>query len=391
MRRSWLLLLPLVFLVSSGYLAGELARREQGRVLGEQARRLNRSVEETVLANVAEKPSTFAFQGAGSCASQACHNADGLTGFAGREYRIALERDFRAERPRVRDKHAQAFDVLWNDKSVQMLRRWKGTAGPVHPEREALCLRCHVGPAFNQQPAFLADGVSCEACHGPAERWLAAHFRPEWQQLSASERRNEGMWDTRSIAGRVQICLDCHVGGPNAEVNHDLIAAGHPWLHFDVADYHRRWHKHWDTAKDFALVGEKDFERRLGVFGQVASAAASLRLLAERACDEKRPWPEFAELDCAGCHHHLKADAAKSSGVSAGAPPFNTWYIAKLPPAIAGAKQALRLQEALHELRDRMAAWHPDRKAVNARAKAAVEDLESWMRRWEEQPSQELP
>lgn len=372
--------LPCVFLVSSGYLAGELARQGSDLVPGEQPRRLKISVMEDGI--VAEKRHTFALQGAGSCAAQACHNADGLTGFSGREYRIALERDLSADRPRVKDKHAQAYEVLWNGKSIQMLRRWKETAGEVHPEREVLCLRCHVGPAAAQESAFLADGVSCEACHGPAEKWLAAHFRPDWKRLSASERRDLGMWDTRSVASRVQVCLDCHVGSAAAEVNHDLIAAGHPWLHFEALDYHRRWHKHWDTAKDYGAAGAKDFEVNLWEFGQAASAQASLRLLAARARDENRPWAEFAEYDCAACHHPLKAGVVARPTAKAGAPAYNTWYTAELSKALGEQVISPKLERALSELRDLMATWHPNRKEVSARAKVASEELAKGLPRW---------
>lgn len=349
----------------------------------------------------------FALQGAGSCAAAACHNADAVTGFQGREYRISLERDFGGDVARVKDKHAQAFAVLFEERSQRMVRQWKGWPAdqPVHPEREALCLRCHVHPNLERQAFRTADGVaqfrwedgvSCEACHGPAERWLAAHFRPGWKELSAARRAEFGMSDTRSVLGRVRMCVDCHVGSPDAEVNHDLIAAGHPWLKFEAADYHARWHKHWDVAKDknpsMSARATTDFEARLWLVGQVASAKAALELLAERARDTKRPWPEFAEHDCFACHHDLKAASKQyNAGDALGAPAWNTWHTAMLTSALATTNDPTTMDNTLKELRKLMATWRPARTEVAAKAEQAIRELDAWLIHWQHAEPRAMP
>jgi hypothetical protein len=48
--------------------------------------------------------------------------------------------------------------------------------------------------------------------------------------------------------------------------------------------------------------------------GQLGAARASLELLADRASDPKRPWPEFSEYSCFACHHGLKDDAWRRNG-----------------------------------------------------------------------------
>ena len=346
----------------------------------------------------------FELQGAGSCAAQACHNADALTG-GRREYHIALERDFTGVSPRVKDKHAQAYEVLFDERSHRILRHWKGLAATsaVHPEREALCLRCHVHPGFDRHPLRvvdgvtqfrLEDGVSCEACHGPAEHWLAAHFRPGWKALSAQQRAEFGMSDTRSVAGRVQLCMDCHVGRPDAQVDHDLIAAGHPWLRFEFGDYHAKWHKHWEIAKDKDSSvdprARRDFEARAWLVGQVASAQTALDLLASRARDGKRPWPEFAEQDCFACHHDLREPNQRLPRPGkAGMPIWNAWYTAMAPVAVGADGVANELERSLVELRRLMAAWQPPRAPVAAHAEQASAQLERWLTQWgEREPSQ---
>ena len=223
----------------------------------------------------------------------------------------ALQRDFATEAAPFRDKHASAFEVLFEERSRRMLQSYKQlpSLAEARPEREALCLRCHVDPAYDVHTTDrsgagrrlrLEDGVSCETCHGPAQHWLAEHFRPAWRELSVTAKAERGMRDLSAPLGRVQACLGCHVGSEHADVDHDLIAAGHPWLRFDFADHHERWHKHWHIATDPVVL-----DAGTKALGAAASAQASLRLLAARAADARRVWPEFAAYDCAGCHQHL--------------------------------------------------------------------------------------
>ena len=38
----------------------------------------------------------------------------------------------------------------------------------------------------------LADGVSCESCHGPAERWLTVHYQAGFKEKSVEEKASTG-------------------------------------------------------------------------------------------------------------------------------------------------------------------------------------------------------
>ena len=117
---------------------------------------------------------------------------------------------------------------------------------------------------------------------------------------------------------RAQSCAQCHVGSPHREVNHDLIAAGHPRLNYEHAAYHGRLHKHWRDEQD--RRNNPEYELQLWAAGQLGSAEAALKLLQWRAGggeDEqtgasdnasvttKPVWPEFAEYECSACHHNL--------------------------------------------------------------------------------------
>ncbi len=241
-------------------------------------------------------------------------------------------------------------------------------------------------PGFDTHPVRLRDGVaqfrvedgvSCEACHGPAERRLAPHFRSGWAALSSADRLALGQSDSRSLRGRIRLCVDCHVGAAGMDVNHDLIAAGHPRLSFEFASFHYVLHKHWDYAKDRDPTadprGRRDFEARAWLLGQLVSARAALALLADRAADRARPWPEFAEYDCAACHHDLGKPPPPRAGKLGTLPP-SRWYTSLVPDAFAGLGVSfdVPMRDALAEIGSAMATNRPDRRQVGDRARRAV-------------------
>src|SRR6476660_5000791 len=100
-----------------------------------------------------------------------------------------------------------------------------------------------------------SEGVGCEACHGNASSWYGPHTGDTW---SAANRpalyQTHGMHKLYDVGERALVCAGCHVGAPADEkrgypvprdMNHDMIAAGHPRLNFDFADYQRRLPPHW--------------------------------------------------------------------------------------------------------------------------------------------------
>jgi hypothetical protein len=92
-----------------------------------------------------------------------------------------------------------------------------------------------------------------------------------------------------------------------------MIAAGHPRLNFDFAEYQRRLPKHWlekERTEDGYKPRSPDFPVKEWLIGRAAHAEAAYALLADRAeraekGDERTPWPEFAEFNCAACHHDI--------------------------------------------------------------------------------------
>ena len=186
------------------------------------------------------------------------------------------------------------------------------------PHREALCLRCHAvdsGSDLAIRDQILSEGVGCSACHGPAEKWISVHYLPEWKTLSPRAKwQDYGFVPTKNLVARTLKCASCHVGDGEREVNHDLIAAGHPRLAFEAARFHYQpdYRKHWSER-----TPQPDFEIRAWVVGQAATlrtAAELLRSRTERAAagDNSTPWPEFEGLSCYACHQ--KVGEAKLRG-----------------------------------------------------------------------------
>ncbi len=326
----------------------------------------------------------FRLQGTASCAAAACHNGNGPRGALRSEYTTWA----------AYDPHARAFEALLDDRSRTItanLRKQDEKTPPA--EENALCLNCHVHSgartlgAEKEAPRHerfsLQDGVGCESCHGPAEKWLSEHYSPAWRARSSEEKAALGLWPTKNLTARAELCAGCHVGHNGRDVNHDLTAAGHPRLSFELSAYHATLPKHWDVRKD--TQGRPAFDAELWSIGQVVSARAALALLRDRVAGPDRPWPELAEHDCFACHHDLtdqkwRRDPARVKG-RLGSPEWGTWYFAEAdvvsrnPPRPGLAYP----EKPLGELRRLMRLPDADRRRVGDEAGRAADALAGWV------------
>jgi hypothetical protein len=176
-----------------------------------------------------------------------------------------------------------------------------------------------------------------------------------------------------TMVDRARTCTACHVGSGNRDVNHDLIAAGHPRLNFEFDTYLANLPRHWQP--------ERDKERASAwQVGQLVSAEAALELLAYRADSKNgQPWPEFAEYDCFACHHDLKAKSWRQQRGYAdrvpGTLPWSDWYAA-LPRFIdRSLSDAPKIHDGFVALRAEMSKPMPDRTRVATEARALAELL----------------
>ncbi len=174
---------------------------------------------------------------------------------------------------------------------------------------------------------------------------------------------------------RYRMCVECHVGCGERDVNHDLIAAGHPRLRFEAALFTERMPHHWPAEK------APSFEALSWATGQVLAARTELNLLAYRAdaaAAQRKPWPEFAAYDCASCHHLPRwKTTASEEEVTPGRLRLETWYCDMLPALTDGNAQATAIQQKMDQLRRLLKEPFPDAKQVSALARAAAADLEA--------------
>jgi hypothetical protein len=241
--------------------------------------------------SVASIPSHY--DGVASCANSGCHGSTqplNTTRILQNEYYTWLSSD----------RHAQAYNVLFNDRSARVARnmRLKGKA-----YQEGVCLDCHttnVPASAVSGKVDVEDGVQCEACHGPASGWRAEHTMAGWTHEQSVAR---GMTDLRSLPTRASGCLSCHLGNDKKEVDHELIASGHPILAFELDNYTETMPPHWRRGKD-SQTADTHGARAFAV-GQAVAFSQSLDNLAHHARGQE--WPEFSDMSCINCHHSLES------------------------------------------------------------------------------------
>ena len=182
------------------------------------------------------------------------------------------------------------------------------------------------------------------------------------------------MYDTRDLVKRSEKCLSCHLGTPDKSVDHELIAAGHPDLYFELDSFMSVMPPHWK---------EVDKDPWFGVRALAVGQAVQLREQLRRVARESQGgiWPEYAELDCFACHHSLIA--AKDSwrqergyaGRRPGNPPWNLSRYVVLRHVIqeADSAAAQQLTSEVEKVYALVTALGSDRKQVAAEAASASE------------------
>jgi hypothetical protein len=260
-------------------------------------------------------------------------------------------------------------------------------------------LACHVTPAAagDSSPAAIEErqsGVGCEACHGYASRWLNQHTTEAWQRKEPVEKHAQGMTPPGDWKAFAEKCTGCHIGAPAdgkvplRDMNHDLIAAGHPRLNFEFGVYLANLPQHWSDK----IVKKRpaDFEARVWELGQLTSAHAALKLLEDRAGhanEEGRPWPELSEYDCYACHHDLKQpswrqDRPRDGRHKPGSLGWGDWYLSmprRLVPGNPGDGAALLA--SLDGLSEHMQRPYPHPETIRTEAKETADKFMAWLDR----------
>ncbi len=316
--------------------------------------------------------------GPGSCAATSCHGS--VKPIAGSR---VLQNEYSTWI--IKDKHSRAYQALMGDVGERMARILKLGA---KAEEAPKCLACHAlytTPEQRGRAFEIAEGVSCENCHGPASGWLGPHTTRSWAHEKSVAL---GMHDTRDVIHRTEKCLECHLGTKNKFVDHEMIAAGHPDLFFELDSFSAVMPRHWKTPResepgkpveDAAWVGLREWSAGQAVQLRVAMERLTWRARNERF-DKKNVWPEYSELSCFACHHAL-APARESwrqehgfTGRRPGDPAWNSsrYAVFRLLAKQVDSANAQELDRQLLAVSDEMSKLNSDRNAVASAASAAA-------------------
>jgi hypothetical protein len=325
-----------------------------------------------------DTPEPSKYLGPGSCAATSCHGS--VKPVAGSRI---LQNEYSTWI--LQDKHSRAYNALTGEIGERMARILKLES---KAEEAPKCLACHALYATPDQRGRnfeLADGVSCENCHGPASAWLGPHTTKDWPHEKSVAL---GMYDTRSVIHRTDRCLECHLGTKNKFVDHEMIAAGHPDLYFELDSFSAVMPRHWKVPResvpgkpveDAAWAGVRDWST-----GQAVQLRADMDRLVWRArnerFDKKDVWPEYAELSCFACHHSL--GPAKDSwrqehgyqGRRPGDPAWNSsrYAVFRLLARQIDSANGQELDKQMLTVSTEMSKLNPDRNVVATAASAAA-------------------
>ncbi|MCZ6698052.1 MAG: multiheme c-type cytochrome, partial [Planctomycetota bacterium] len=245
-------------------------------------------------------------KGARSCAKGGCHGAD-LSGrdegTFGKEWSIWYEK--------TEARHRKAYELLESERSKNMAALLSAFDQlESNPTERKDCLSCHAmdvpdSPEHTTQ-FKITEGVSCEACHGRATHWIESHSNNGWKSKTAEQKASLGMYDTRDLIRRAELCMSCHVGDDDRNVTHRMMAAGHPELPFELATDLIGVPHHWRNGRSFLNPKKNEgpaFHARVWAVGQ----AMLLRESARRAMRwaESSEGVELALFECYACHHEL--------------------------------------------------------------------------------------
>ena len=262
-------------------------------------------------------------EGVASCAGSSCHSRPVASGLVVRQNELITWQDPHSDA----GAHSRAWRALTQPRAQAITTRLG--LGPA--QAASACLGCHTDPAAGGQRGArfqVSDGVGCEACHGGSGGWIASHYAMGASHAGNVSRGLIALDDPKARAAR---CLDCHFGGPGATqfVTHQMMAAGHPRLTFEL-DLFTSLQKHHDIDADY-LSRHKTSAGAVKTWavGQAMALDRSLTLFGTR--NPSGAFPEFVFFDCQSCHRTITEDAKPKLTVEdnpgrpipLGAPPFN--------------------------------------------------------------------
>jgi len=323
------------------------------------------------LGGIAEANDAPSYVGPAACSSNNCHGS--VTP------RLDSERSLQNEYVTwyKSDRHAKAYDSLLTERGLRIARLLGMVQGPAtaaswlenarQPER---CLDCHALKLPGEPKLKPGDGVSCEACHGPAGPWLTQHTERGWEPAKSIAL---GMRETMDPGKAADICLGCHFGTATRTVDHEMLAAGHPSLVFELDAFSANMPVHWRENSS----NRRWFRGGAWAAGQAVALRESAQRMARDA--RERAWLDFSVYECSSCHHDLRQPSWRQErgypGRRPGTPPLDTSQqalFALLARAVAPAESGRVAENVLERIR----ATSLDEETVRGLQHAIVDQAE---------------
>lgn len=275
------------------------------------------------------------------------------------------------------DKHAtRAYPALFSERSRRIAANLRL---PEPADRSPLCLGCH---AFAPPTALrgvrfkVQDGVSCEACHGPAENWIERHVATG---ATHADNVSHGLYPLNEPVAQAKLCLSCHFGNRDKFVTHRMMGAGHPRMSFELDTFSGTQPAHFVVDADWReRKGEWDGVR-LWAIGQALAAAELLDVLLDPRRSRDGLFPELVVFDCHACHHPMTdLRWTPRAGTSPGHIRLNDANLLMLRAIVRQslpAEEANAFAQRLNELRLAVAGDGGDALEAARALRAAIDDV----------------
>lgn len=303
------------------------------------------------LAQALPQNDAYVHEGVATCAASQCHGSavprDGSNVFQN-EYVTWTQND----------PHSEAYQVLNSDESLAIARR----LGIEDARTADTCLDCHadnVSSTRRGERFQISDGVSCEACHGGAQDWLATHYNAP--AVSHADNIAAGLYPGDRVKARADLCLSCHLGTADKFATHRIMAAGHPRLAFELDTFTELWRTagrqpHYRIDDDYRERKAAASHSYTWGAGLVADGRRRLALIMAPGFSGDTMFPELGLYDCHACHRTMKTvqwrRLPRQGGAGPGLPFINDSsfvMIAALARAIDAAR-ATEIDTALTQL-----------------------------------------
>ena len=253
-----------------------------------------------------------------------------------------------------KDPHGKAYKTLLSDKSKSIVKKL-GLKNPANEEKQ--CLDCHANNVATEQRSRtfkIEDGVSCEACHGGADRWLETHVSGAGNH---SDNLSAGLFQTEDPVKRATLCMSCHLSNDKKSVTHRMLGAGHPRLVFELDTYTAAEPAHFYINNEYKKRKVVSTAIQTWALGQAMSVQTLMDGISNPLMFRKSAYPELSFYDCNSCHHKMSDKRWSAKGTSQnspGVPRLNTVNLVMLEilakqvsPTIA--EQLSREVLALHQ------------------------------------------